>query len=90
MKEEKKNQVSVVVITTSGTWPMEGFETVPDHQKIKNQLEKATRELHLTDTTNWIAKINGQEIDVEKNYIELGLNGEISIDFGPREGGGGF
>lgn len=85
----KEQHVLVMVVTTSGTWPAEGFDETPAHQKVRQQLEKAAKGLRLTETTNWFAQVNGVEIDVEKNYLELNLSGSIIIDYGPREGGGG-
>ena len=85
-----ETHVEVAVITTSGSWPAEGFLKVPAHQKVRQQLNEAVRELKISDTTGWVAKVNGREIDIERNYIENGLSGQVSIDYGPREGGGGY
>lgn len=88
-EEDKGNFVKVAVVTTSGSYPDEGFSKVPTHQKIRIFLAEATRELKIADNSGWIARVNNKEIDQEKNYEENGLNGEVEIDFGPREGGGG-
>lgn len=89
MKKEKKNHVMVAVVTTSGSWPAEGFLSVPENQKVKNQLKEAIHNLYLVSTENWLAVVSGAEIDIDKSYKELNLSGTISIDFGPNEGGGG-
>lgn len=81
--------IGVVVITTSGFWPSDGYDLVPSHQKVRIQLERAARELRLTDTSNWMAKAAGTELNVDASYIENGLSGQVGIDYGPREGGGG-
>jgi hypothetical protein len=81
--------VEVGVVTTSGSWPEEGFDRVPAHQKIKVQLQQAAHHLKITDTSGWIAVANDKELNIEANYIENGLEGQITIDYGPREGGGG-
>lgn len=86
---EKEQHVSVSVVTTGGSWPKEGFASVPSHQKVRQELEKAGRELKITDVSKWFARVNGDEIDSEKSYLDLGLSGTVIIDFGPREGGGG-
>ena len=83
------NFVEVAVVTTSGSYPETGFERTPIRQKISVILKKATNKLKITDTTNWIATVNDQEINVDATYLDLGLSGEVEIDFGPREGGGG-
>lgn len=85
----KPQHIEVAVITTSGTWPVEGFESVPIHQPLKVQLQRAVKELKITDTTNWVAKAGNRELNVEQNYLENNLNGKVEIDYGPREGGGG-
>jgi hypothetical protein len=85
----KPQHIDVAVVTTSGTWPEEGFESVPIHQPIKVQLQHAVKKLEITDTTGWIAKAGNRELNVEQNYLENNLSGQVEIDYGPREGGGG-
>lgn len=87
--EKTENHLEVVVVTTSGSWPSEGFETIPIHQKIRVALVKAAESIKIVSTVDWIAKVNGKIIDTELNYEENDLSGKISIDFGPSEGGGG-
>lgn len=84
-----KNFVDVAVITTSGSYPDEGFNKVPIHQKIRVFLDEAALELKIADVSNWVVRINNSEVDQQKNYEDNNLSGEIEIDFGPREGGGG-
>jgi hypothetical protein len=62
---------------------------VPIHQPVKAQLHRAVKELKITDTTNWIAKVRNQELNVEQSYEQNNLSGQVEIDYGPREGGGG-
>lgn len=85
----KPHHIDVAVITTSGTWPEEGFESVPVHQPVRVQLREALRKLKITDATGWIAKVGNRELNVEQNYLENNLSGQVEIDYGPREGGGG-
>ena len=85
----KPQHIDVAVITTSGTWPETGFESVPIHQPVKVQLQRAVKELKITDTTNWIAKVGNQELNVEQSYEQNNLSGQVEIDYGPQEGGGG-
>jgi hypothetical protein len=84
-----KNHVDIAIVTTSGSWPDQGFESVPIHQPVKVQLHRAAKELRITDTTNWIAKVRTRELNVDQNYLENNLSGQVEIDYGPREGGGG-
>jgi len=88
-KEHGENFVEVAVVTTSGTFPHEGFSKVPIHQKVRIFLAEAARELNITNYTDWIAMVDNREIDIEKNYEENRLSSQVEIDFGPHEGGGG-
>lgn len=81
--------IEIAVITTSGTWPEEGFDSVPIHQPIKVQLQHAVKKLKIADTTGWVAKVGNRELNIEQNYLENQLSGQVEIDYGPREGGGG-
>lgn len=85
----KENFVMVAVVTTSGAYPNEGLAKVPRHQKVRVFITEAARELKITDFSNWIARAENREIDLEKSYVDNALMGEVEIDFGPREGGGG-
>lgn len=88
-KEKHENHVQVAVVTTSGAWPHEGFEKVPDNQKVKVMLLKAAEKLGIVSTDSWVAKVNGKEINPELSFEDNHLKGKVTIDFGPREGGGG-
>jgi hypothetical protein len=88
-KEHDSKKVEVAVITTAGSYPQTGFEEVPENQKLDVILRKAAHELHIADTSGWVAKINGTAVDTTKSYAELGLRGEVEIDYGRSEGGGG-
>lgn len=85
----KPQHIDVAVVTTSGTWPDSDFENVPSNQPVKVQLQRAVNKLKIADTTNWIAKVGNQELAVEKSYEANNLTGQVEIDYGPREGGGG-
>jgi hypothetical protein len=87
--ETPEAHVEVVVVTTSGRYPAAGSERVAAHQPVRNELEKAARELHIVDTVGWIARVRGRELDIEKSYLENNLTQAVKIDYGPREGGGG-
>lgn len=87
--ENKENFVQVAVVTTGGSYPDEGFTKAPSKQKIRIFLAEAARNLKIADVSNWVARVNGKEIDPEKSYEENGLTGDLEIDYGPREGGGG-
>lgn len=88
-KDKPETHVDVVVVTTSGRYPATGTDKVSAHQPVRNELAQAARHLGIVDTTGWVARVDGREIDIDKNYIENGLTGTVKIDYGPREGGGG-
>jgi hypothetical protein len=88
-KEHEEKFVEVAVVTTSGTYPSSGYNKMPAHQKVRVDLEKAAHELKITNTENWIAQVNGNQINVDQSYIENNLSGEFYVDWGPRQGGGG-
>jgi hypothetical protein len=85
--------VKIAISTTAGFFPAEGFDDVSGDQKVHVQLEKAAKALKLTDTSRWIATVTDargkRTIDVAKTYAENALIGEVTIDWGPSEGGGG-
>ena len=84
-----EQHVEVTVVTTSGTFPLEGSDDVPVHQPVKVELDKAQRKLEITDTTGWIVTVAGTPIDPNKSYADNGLKGSVKLDWGPKEGGGG-
>ncbi len=88
-KTKKEKFVKVAVITTSGSYPNNGFEQTPEKQKIRVILEKAAKHLKIADTQGWIALVGEKEINIDANYVENNLHSKVEIDFGPREGGGG-
>jgi hypothetical protein len=66
---------------------------VPAQQKVEVELHKAKEKLDIKDTAGWIATVTApsgkRQIEVSKSYRELGLHGNVEIDWGPSEGGGG-
>lgn len=81
--------VAVRVLTTSGAYPTKGHEAVPASEAVIEVLKRAAKALGIANTSDWVAKIDGNEIDTSRTYSELHLHGEVKIDFGKREGGGG-
>lgn len=86
---KKEHFVDVSVVTTSGSFPSQDFEQVPNHQKVQIQLNKAAEHLRITDTAAWIATVNSREIKIDASYLDNQLSGQVEIDYGPRESGGG-
>lgn len=87
--KEKPKEINVRIVTTSGTYPEHGHEKVPVTEVVMEALKRAANALHITDISTWVAKINGTVINASSTYLDLNLKGEVKIDFGPNEGGGG-
>lgn len=88
-RDDHNQFVDVAVSTTSGRWPHSDFEQVPAHEPVRVVLDKAGRELKLTDTSNWVVEVDGQTIRPNSSYDDNGLQGQVVIDWGPGHGGGG-
>lgn len=91
--EPQDHFVEVSISTTAGFFPTGGFNRVPVNQSVDIELLKAKEELKIKDTAGWVASVITPEgkrtIDPAKTYAENGLSGELEIDWGPSEGGGG-
>ncbi|HZT01897.1 MAG TPA: hypothetical protein VFA39_06510 [Steroidobacteraceae bacterium] len=83
------HDVEARVITTAGSYPTEGYEKEPATQPVQEILKRAARELHLVDTSSWVARCNGVDLQPQRSYAENGLKGRVDIDYGPPERGGG-
>jgi len=83
------HEIEVLVYTTSGSYPHHGFVAVPVTDKVSLILADAKEALHLTDTSTWVATVAGNEIDPNRTFEQDGLKGQVTIQWGPREGGGG-
>jgi hypothetical protein len=86
----EQQHIKISVVTTSGTWPADqDFATVPIHQKVRVALEAAARELKITDTSKWVAKVAGRDVILDQSWLENGFSGVVTLDYGPVESGGG-
>jgi exonuclease VII small subunit len=91
--KKKKEEIEVSISTTSGFYPTEGFNSIPEKQAVQHELDKAKGALRIKDVNGWIATVvtpaGKRTLDPAKNYAENGLVGKAEIDWGPSEGGGG-
>lgn len=87
--KEKPKEINARVITTSGSYPDHGHEKVAVTEPVMAILSRAANALNITDISTWVAKIDGTVVNTSSTYLELNLKGEVKIDFGPNEGGGG-
>ena len=88
-KTPEERTINVRVITSSGHYPQHGHEKVPVTEPVKAILARAAEKLVIVDTSQWVANVNGSPIEVSQTYAQLGLHGEVKIDWGRSEGGGG-
>lgn len=89
MAHPEEQHIDVAVHTTAGRFPASGYDATPRHQKIRVMLQRAAKALGITNIEQWVARVEGKELDSNVTYLESGLQGQIVIDFGPRESGGG-
>ena len=86
---EHPDTVAVTILTTSGTYPAEGAVRVPSTTMVAQVLSRAASKLELTETSTWISTVGGRDIDRNLTFQQLNLSGDVKVDWGPPEGGGG-
>lgn len=87
-RAETRN-INVRVHTTSGNYPAHGHEKVPAAEQVQEILNRAASELELVGTTDWIVRIGEKVVPASSTYEQLGEHGEVKLDWGANEGGGG-
>lgn len=88
-KDEHPDKVLVTVVTTAGTFPAEGAKRYPASTAIADVLADAARKLHITGTETWVVMVGGRDISPTQTFAQAGLSGEVALEWGAREGGGG-
>jgi hypothetical protein len=88
-KDAHPDKVLVTVVTTAGTFPAEGAKRYLVTTRISDVLAHAARKLHLTGTENWIVTVGGRDVNAIMTFAQAGLSGEVALEWGAREGGGG-
>lgn len=81
--------INVRVHTTSGNYPAHGHEKVPANEQVQEILNRAASELELVGTTDWIVRIGEKIVPASSTYDQLCEHGEVKLDWGANEGGGG-
>jgi hypothetical protein len=85
-----EDDVAVAVITPAGIYPdEEEFRRAPDTEIIKIVLDAAAEKLHLTNTSDWVARVHDRTIDIHRTFREEHLGGIVEIHWHKHEGGGG-
>jgi hypothetical protein len=91
--KDKVRAINVRVITTSGKYPENGQEKVPETEALSGVLARAANALILANsaTIDWKLAIVGRDgaVSSTATYEQLGLTGEVKLDWGPNAGGGG-
>lgn len=87
--DAKEHFVEVAIHTTSGTNPDDGYIRFNQNQPVRHALKEAEKRYNITDTSNWVALRNEAELNPDGSYVDQELSGQLDIDWGPREGGGG-
>jgi hypothetical protein len=92
-QKDKKDFVEVSISTTAGFFPANGFDRVKADEAIQKELDKAATKLKIKSTQGWVATVaepaGKRTLDPAASFSSNGLSGEIEIDWGPSEGGGG-
>jgi hypothetical protein len=83
------DKVLVTVITTAGTFPAEGANRYRSSEIITGVLARAAKKLGISDTTSWIVTVQTRDINPTLSFEQAGLTGEVDLEWGLREGGGG-
>ena len=88
-KDAHPDKVLVTVVTTAGAFPAEGAKRYPATTRITEVLADAAHKLHLTGTEGWIVTVGGRDVDPGLTFQRAALSGEVALEWGAREGGGG-
>lgn len=89
-EKHKERDVAVAVITPKGIYPDENdFRRVPESTVIAEVLKAAADQLKITNTSDWVAKVDGQQLNVDKTFKHEKLSGIVEIEYHKHEGGGG-
>jgi hypothetical protein len=88
-RNEHADKVLVTVVTTSGTFPAEGAKRYPASTPIAHVLAAAAQKLQITDSQGWVVTVAGRDVSPTQTFPQAGLSGDIALEWGPPEGGGG-
>ena len=86
----KEHDVAVAVITPVGIYPDEyDFRREPENTVIEKVLKAAAEKLKITNTSDWVAKVDGRKLDPNRTFKQEHLSGIVEIEYHKHEGGGG-
>lgn len=85
-----EHDVAVAVITPVGVYPDEDtFRRADEKTVINDVLKLAAEKYKITNTADWVAKVDGEKINPEHTFKKEGLSGIVEIEWHKHEGGGG-
>ena len=88
--KHKEHDVAVAVLTPVGIYPNEeDFRREPEITVIEKVLKDADHKLNITNTSDWVAKVDGRKLDPAKTFKQEHLSGIVEIEYHKHEGGGG-
>jgi hypothetical protein len=86
----KEHDVAVAVITPVGVYPDdETFRRADEKTVINDILQLAAEKYNITNTKDWVAKVDGNKINPEHTFKREDLSGIVEIEWHAKEGGGG-
>jgi hypothetical protein len=86
----KEHDVAAAVITPVGVYPDdEAFRRADEKTVVNDILRLAAEKLKITNTTDWVAKVDGNKINPEHTFKRENLSGIVEIEWHKHEGGGG-
>jgi hypothetical protein len=89
-KDEHPDKVLVVVVTTAGVYPAEGAARYLARTPISAVLVDAKAKLGITTVPpDWVVMVKNTDVNPSQSFEQAHLSGEVKIEWGPREGGGG-
>ena len=89
-KKEHPDKLLVVVVMTAGVYPAEGAARYPATTPISAVLADAKAKLHITTVPpDWVVMVNNADVNPNQSFEQAHLSGEVKLEWGPREGGGG-
>ena len=86
---QAKDKVQVQIVTTSGNYPEEGYRDYPASEPLQAVLQQAGAHLKLHNTEQWLAKIDGRQLDKARSLAENSITGQVLIMWGQDDSGGG-
>ncbi len=88
--QEQNHPIAVAVITPSGTFPNDDdYRRAYGAQPVAEVLAAATKQLHLTNVSDWVAFVDNRPIDPSFSFAKNDLHSIVEIEWHKHEGGGG-